>query len=165
MLIGIINIDFYQNAIYQQRMTLSMAGSIKKILVPLDGSKNSIRGLDFALKIAKLDSVKILGLHVVPTSLRYGLETTQEIKKKANKIGQNILSDAQKHAKNKTKLFQTKLLIGGNIGQTIVKFAQNGKYDLIVMGSRGPDPGLEMFLGSVSNYVINRAKTPVTIVK
>lgn len=142
-----------------------LVGSIKKILVPLDGSKCSLRGLDLALNLSSLEGVKVIGIHVVPTSKKYGISSSEEIKKKAVKIGQNILSESKKRAKRRASSFQTKLLIGDNIGNTIVKFAHNNRFNLIVMGSKGPDPGLEIFLGSVSNYVIHRAKIPVTIVK
>jgi nucleotide-binding universal stress UspA family protein len=36
---------------------------------------------------------------------------------------------------------------------------------MIVIGSHGPDPELEIFLGSVANHVIHKSKIPVTIVK
>jgi nucleotide-binding universal stress UspA family protein len=36
---------------------------------------------------------------------------------------------------------------------------------MIIIGSRGPDPEIEMFLGSVANYVVNKSKVPVTVVK
>src|SRR3989304_9936010 len=38
----------------------------KKILVPLDGSLNSIRGLNEAISLARLSSSQLLGVHVLP---------------------------------------------------------------------------------------------------
>ena len=38
----------------------------KKILVPLDGSLNSIRGLNEAIFLARLGSSQIIGIHVLP---------------------------------------------------------------------------------------------------
>ena len=52
-----------------------------------------------------------------------------------------------------------------NIGKAIVTFAQKNSVDLIVIGSRGPDPEGGLFLGSVANYVIHKSKIPVTIIK
>ena len=37
---------------------------IKKILVPLDGSKNSIRGLDNAISIARACQATITGIYM-----------------------------------------------------------------------------------------------------
>jgi len=38
---------------------------IKKILVPLDGSKNSLRGLDMAITLARASNATITGIYVV----------------------------------------------------------------------------------------------------
>ena len=40
--------------------------SIKKILVPIDGSKNSMRGLDEAIYLARQCHATITGLYVIP---------------------------------------------------------------------------------------------------
>jgi len=54
---------------------------------------------------------------------------------------------------------------GGNTGTEIVKFAKNGKFDMIVIGARGLGGAKEVFLGSTSNYVIHKTKVPVLVVK
>jgi nucleotide-binding universal stress UspA family protein len=48
-----------------------------------------------------------------------------------------------------------------------VKIAHNkkDKFDLIVMGSRGRGAVKELFLGSVSNYVVHTSNIPVLLVK
>ena len=42
-----------------------MATSVKKILVPLDNSKNSFRGLSSAIYFAKMCDAKIVAVHSV----------------------------------------------------------------------------------------------------
>ena len=54
---------------------------------------------------------------------------------------------------------------GGHIGSDIVKFADKGKFDMIVIGARGIGGAKEAFLGSTSNYVLHKTKTPVLVVK
>ena len=46
---------------------------LEKILVPLDGSDNSLRGMDHAISLAKLSGASIVGAHVsyVPGNLAY----------------------------------------------------------------------------------------------
>jgi len=39
---------------------------IKKILIPSDGSLNSVRGLNEALYLARLGSSRITGIHALP---------------------------------------------------------------------------------------------------
>jgi len=53
----------------------------------------------------------------------------------------------------------------GHPGETIVRFAAEKEYDLIVMGSRGLGKFERLLLGSVSNYVAHHASCPVLIVR
>ena len=58
-------------------------------------------------------------------------------------------------------------ILKGNPGYDIVKFSNLNKNEIgfIIIGSRGKGPTTEIILGSVSNYVIHKAKCPVIIVK
>ena len=132
-----------------------------KILVPLDGSKNSLRALDTAILLFKNQDVIITGLHVI----RFPVMFSKEIRKQYIKNAQNIMSVALKHTKQHGVRFVDKIQYNGYIGNTIVKFAHDHKFNLIIIGSRGPHPIAEMFLGSVANYVINKARMPVLLVK
>ena len=62
--------------------------------------------------------------------------------------------------------FRSKIM-RGNVGYNIVKVAHNkkDKFDLIVMGSRGRGIVQELFLGSVSNYVVHTSNIRVLLVK
>jgi nucleotide-binding universal stress UspA family protein len=55
----------------------------------------------------------------------------------------------------------------GPPGDLIVKFVKNkgNKIDLVVIGSRGKTAISEIFLGSVSNFVLHKSPVPVLIVK
>jgi len=139
-----------------------MTQKIRKILVPLDGSKNSLRGLKFALNLSKQSGSSILGLHV--SSLPFFLKTPEIIGQK-NKKSKEIISQATILSQKEKIPFKAVVKQSDNIGKTIVSFAETNKIDLIVIGSRGPDPVLELFLGSVANYVLNKSKIPVTIIK
>ena len=56
---------------------------------------------------------------------------------------------------------------GDEPGYDIFKFAhyKKNKIDLVVIGARGRGLAKELFLGSVSNYVLRKSKLPVLIVK
>lgn len=74
------------------------------------------------------------------------------------------IGPAMKQAQKAGTLFKYKTG-GGHTGSEIVKFAQKGKYDMIVIGARGMGGAKEAFLGSTSNYVMHKAKVPVLVVK
>jgi len=52
----------------------------------------------------------------------------------------------------------------GKPAEVILKVAEEQACDLIVMGSRQINPVQRIFLGSVSNYVVNHSQIPVLIV-
>ena len=53
----------------------------------------------------------------------------------------------------------------GKIGADIINIAKKGKFDVIVIGKRGVSSIGELFLGSISHYVIHNSKIPVVVVK
>ena len=143
-----------------------MAIKTKKILAPLDGSKNSIRGLDMAIHIARQSQGTITALAVKSVPGIYAIHplgfldfnSTSEVKK--------ILSNAKlRAAKKGIKLIGK--AISGDPGYDIARFANNSKngIDLVVIGARGRSSAKEIFLGSVSNYVLHKSKKPVLVVK
>ncbi len=140
-----------------------MEYSLKKILVPLDGSTNSRRALDVAIYHAQQSEADIVGISVTPpgaTTFSYAPTYTKQDVANAKKI----LNDAEKVAVKHSISFKQKIL-HGNASKEIVKFANNTKSDLIVMGGRGLGSVKEMLLGSVSHNVSHSSKIPILIVK
>ena len=138
----------------------------KKIFVPLDGSKNSIRGLDMAIHLARQSNGTIVALAVKSIPGMFALHplgfldfnSISEIKK--------FLDSAKvRAAKKGIKL--TARTLAGDPGYDIARFVNNSKndIDLVVIGARGRGAAKEIFLGSVSNHVLHKSKKPVLIVK
>lgn len=138
---------------------------IKKILVPLDGSANSNRGLDEAIRIARQSHAIITGILVIsaPPVLAY---QARVFKGKAFRNAKLLMSRAKVRAAKNGILFDYKIL-SGDPGDIIVRVAnsKSNGYNLVVMGHRGLSAVKEFFLGSVSNYVLHKSKIPVLIVK
>ncbi len=136
----------------------------KKILVPLDGSANANRGLDRALEIAKESGAEITGFYVFHLPLAAGIKYTQKMKDDAQNKAVKAIGPAIKRAQKAGAVFKYKTS-GGHTGSEIIKFAEQGKYDMIVIGARGLGGAKEAFLGSTSNYVVHKTKVPVLVVK
>lgn len=138
---------------------------ISKILVPLDGSKNSQRGLETAISLARQCGATITGvfsIHAPPHSEFRGVGS---VEKSLNREVKKIMEESKTLAAKNGIVFKEKLM-RGDIGYNIVKLAQGKeKFDMIVIGSRGRSSTKELFFGSVSNYVIHTAKIPVLVVK
>ena len=137
--------------------------NLKKILVPLDGSENSIRGLIFAVRLAKQANLSIVGLNVY--SLPKYLEATQDVMHKFRDASKDIINKAKTIARKNDVKFTGMSITRENIAKALVDFAHKQDVDLIVIGSSGIDSEIEMFVGSTANYVIHKSKTPVTIIK
>ncbi len=154
----------------------ALNNNIKKVLVPLDGSKNAFRALKEAIKISKKNHSKITGLYVISldvsslpiTELLEPLSSIKPIgyKEQKTKQGKKIMLIAKEQCKLHKIVFSEKILMG-NPGDQIIKFShkRGNKFDWIIMGSRGMSQPKEIFLGSVSDFVIRKSKIPVLIVK
>ena len=138
----------------------------KKILVPLDDSKNSIRGLDMAIHIARQSHGTITALTVKAVPGLYTLHPMGLLDFTSMTKVKKLLNDAKVRAAKKGIQLTTKAL-DGDPGSDIERFANNkrNRIDLVVIGARGRSSVKEIFLGSVSNYVLHKSKKPVLIVK
>jgi len=156
----------------------------KKILVPIDGSKHAHTALKTALELAKIHNSELEILHVTSYSEEYAStepesgadETSDEstsppewIEDYLAKLRENdekMLSEALKDAENLYPELKIKAkLLWGRPGKIIVSEAEDGEFDLVVIGSRGLGSLAGLVLGSISQHVVNESKTPVLVVK
>ncbi len=138
---------------------------IKKILVPLDGSKYSMEGLHEAILLAKQLDAKITGLCVIPLTPPVAMPGLQSSFKSYMTDGAaKFMAEATKIAFRNEVDFQGKLIYG-EASTEIAKFANDKKFDLVVIGSRGRSELKKLFLGSISNTVIHRSQVPVLVIK
>jgi len=143
-----------------------MGVSVKKILVPLDNSKNSFRGLSNAIYFAKLSGGKIVGLHSVYAPPKGDFDTSGRFNKDHKKQLDSMMNIAKKQCETAGVDFDEKVVYG-NPGYEIAKFANatRNKIDLVVIGSRGRSSAKEIFFGSTSQFVLHKAKPPVLVIK
>jgi len=129
---------------------------LSRILVAIDGSESAEKALKHAVQLAEKYKAKIALLNVQESKL-FGLKPNV-----VREVGEHVLSDAA--AKVKGLKLKTQLEFG-NPAETIIKVAEKGNYDLIVIGSRGLSSVKRFFLGSVSDDISHHAKCSVLIVR
>ena len=138
---------------------------ISKILVPLDGSKNSVRGLETAITLARNCKATITGFYSIYAPPHSEFKGVGSVEKALNREVKKFMKEAKALAVENGFVFTDKI-VRGEIGYNIIKASHGrSKFDMIVMGSRGRSNTKEIFFGSVSNYVIHTSKIPVVIVK
>jgi nucleotide-binding universal stress UspA family protein len=143
----------------------------KKILVPVDGSAASNRGLAEALKLAKSLGASVKVVHAVNEFIMdsayapiadYGqlLETLRE-------VGRRVLKDAATTARAGGVEAQSSLVesIGGRAADLILAQAQEWSADLIVMGTHGRRGIRRLVLGSDAEQVLRSSPVPVLMVR
>ncbi|NND86150.1 MAG: universal stress protein [Nitrosopumilus sp.] len=141
-----------------------MAIKIKKILVPLDGSKNSFRGLDVAIHMARQCQASVTGLYVLGITKPRPNDPISPLEKILLENARKIMKKSKLIAAKRGILFFEKVSYGDD-EKRIVEIAEKNNFDLIVIGSRGMGAAKEIFLGSTSSYVLHKSKKPVLIVK
>lgn len=145
-----------------------MLYKVNSILVPLDGSENSLRALDTAIFFAKRCNAKIICLYsiaIIPIT-ESQMAAPIQFQIEEERYARKVLEKAENLAKRNNVEF-SKVINFGNAGYNIVKYVKNraNKVGLIVIGSRGRGMIKEIFLGSTSNYVLHKSPIPVTVVK
>jgi len=145
----------------------------KRILVAIDGSKNSMNALDKAIGLQRLiPEVEIFLLCVYKhhslfeASLSINRPDSMDIPDKVlSEYAKEVVNHAKEHAKEQSATHVRGFVKSGRPSKVIVQFAQDKEADLIVVGTRGTHSDKDgMLLGSVSHRVTSNAKCPVLVV-
>ena len=144
---------------------------MKKILIPIDGSKCSLNAARYALKLAKDENTQVFCIHVIENVPYYGYVGSphaieQYYKDLEDKV-QSWFDKVRDIAKDEgiTELKTKTLSNVESITGSIIDYAADNDVDLIVIGTRGRT-GLKRFLmGSVANGVVQHAHCPVLLVR
>ena len=137
---------------------------ITKILVPIDGSKNSEKGLKYACWLAGKVDAEITVLHVV--SIPYTGESIAFQIAPLEDAGREILKHAEKLIEEKCAKAKYVLREGtGNAGHEIVTYAKDNHFSIIIMSAKGHSALAHLFMGSVSETVSKHAPCSILIVK
>lgn len=141
-----------------------------KILLATDGSDYSLQSLQKIIPMAKAmhADITILSIAEEMPFLRGTEGMSQE---ELEALLSTINREAELGLERAADLFEAEglgvetRLRAGKPAEAICKEAEEGGFDLIVLGDTGRGGLRELFLGSVSNKVAHQAKTDVMIVK
>ena len=137
---------------------------IKNILIPVDGSDGSDRAVAQAVELAKIYEAKLNFLYVANINqLAINAALSQAILDAVKNAGKTILTRAENMVPSEVE--SENFLETGAPAAVILEFEEKLNADLIVMGSRGLGLVKGVLLGSVSQYITERAKCPVLVVK
>lgn len=143
-----------------------------RILVPVDGSETSTRGLDEALRLARLTGARLRLVHVIDElSLMAGMDTFATMSADTVRLlregGRQILAAAEARAAAAGLVAETVLVdsFTRGVSDEIVHQCQEWGADLVVLGTHGRRGVKRLLLGSDAEQILRLAPTPVLLVR
>lgn len=140
-----------------------------KLLVACDGSKNSLRAVRYAIRLigqlSKGGRVTLISVHD-DVALRHA----------SRFVGQDVIDDylreqsdtdlaAARRALDKAGVAHDMVIRRGHVAAEIADAAARGRFDMIVMGSKGRSSLADLLVGSVASRVVELASVPTLLVK
>ncbi|HYA77268.1 MAG TPA: universal stress protein [Verrucomicrobiae bacterium] len=143
--------------------------SVKKILVPTDGSEHSMRAAEYGISIAKMVGAQILVIFVVDEvvidQMAIAKITEREVaERELKEDGKGYLKYVMSMAEREG-VPSSSLISEGRPFERIVHVAKDLNVDLIVMGTYGRRGAERILIGSVAERVIEYASCPVLVIK
>lgn len=135
----------------------------RNILVAVDGSAHAVRALEEAIDLARseegrLTLITVVTRPVIWPSAYQAAVTDDELEDTA----QALVDEAAERVPD--EISTATLVRVGRPADEIIRRANEGGYDLIVMGARGRGAATSFLLGSVSHGVLNQSPAAVLIV-
>ena len=144
----------------------------QRILVPIDGSPTSLRGLGEAVRLAQLTGAHLRLIHVIDElsfalGASEGLTMTGDILSLLREAGAAIL--AQGVATVKAAGLEVDIVLkdsfAGRVCDLVVAEAAAWPADLIVLGTHGRRGIGRLFMGSDAENIVRSAQTPVLLLR
>ena len=146
----------------------------KKIMLAVDGSKNSTQAIDYAVRMSsKIRSLHYSLFNIQPMISIYMQDEAKEslaarseltkIQEKNEKKSQALLNDCKNKMvekgidQDRIDVFTYPRKLG--VAKDIINYAQERRYDAIVIGRRGLSKIQEMIMGSVTAELLEHSRT------
>lgn len=138
----------------------------KKILIANDGSAGAKLALKVAIDLAKRYNAKLHSISVEEGVPHYAatIGEVEEFRKEANGYFKKINDEAVEMAKKEGVKLNIKVMPGHEV-ETIVNYAKEGEFDLLVIGFMGHSKIFGRIWGSTSQNLTKLAPCTVMVVK
>ena len=132
------------------------------ILVAVDGSASSRRALEQAIDLARALNSKLTLITVAPPISHYvplaGV-SSETMRKELDRWAQDVLDQAAAAVPDDVIAHRMQPI--GHPGPKILEEIERGRYDLVVLGSRGRGRAQEGLFGSVNGYLHFHSGVPL----
>lgn len=141
------------------------------IIVPVDGSRTSLKAVAQAATLAKAFNSKVTAVCVFTVDPFVGVEfidtrqIAEQYASEARQGIQEILDNAKSLFLEQGVTVDTQIIEGATVHTELVKLVEQLGGDLVVMGSHGRKGLKKMMLGSVAQNLLGEIHVPVLIVR
>ncbi|MFZ0512213.1 MAG: universal stress protein [Candidatus Nitrosopolaris sp.] len=145
--------------------------TIKKILMPIDRSEYREKILAYAIALGKAWGAEVTAIHVIDPGRGVPggrvKEKEREREEEAKREAQTLVLNAIDPLIGKQGVNIKKEVVekSDSIAKSIINYAKQNNFDVIVIGTKGMTAVEEFFLGSVANNVIHHAHCPVFAIR
>jgi nucleotide-binding universal stress UspA family protein len=145
----------------------------KRILVPVDGSPTSERGLQEAIALATLTGGQLRLLHVVDelsaamSMSAYGGAMSGDMFSLLKEAGEQVLAKARAQVEARHVAVDTQLIEGfaGRLSDHVIAQTRQWGAELVVVGSHGRRGVGRLVMGSDAEQIIRTSVVPVLVVR
>jgi nucleotide-binding universal stress UspA family protein len=148
------------------RILRDKACPVPKILIPVDGSSYSMKGVEHAAclvsglkdSLSKIILLRVINLTFYMERLKEGIDPEEEAREILDEAETVILQAGVSEGVIATKVRM------GNPSEEILKEADGEDYNLIIMGRKGRTAFKDIILGGVSSTVLQRIQKPTVAI-
>ena len=145
----------------------------KNILIPTDGSSESNKAAAQGIALAKALGAKVTGFYAAPpatpvvyrNSLPVGLRQPGEHAEMIEKMAAKHLQVIERAANKAGVRYEGAHTTNDYPADAILDIAKKKKCDAIVMATQGQGGLRGVFIGSVTQKVLNQSKVPVLVLR
>ncbi len=136
-----------------------------KVLVATDGSEHSMKAVQRGLELAEMQKAQVTLMSVAYYGADYLEGMPPNIQSKLEDEARGALNKAKALFDAKNLPVETVLEAGLVPANLIIKKAQEGKFDRIIIGSTGMNALERILMGSTASKVVAHAPCEVTVVR
>jgi nucleotide-binding universal stress UspA family protein len=138
-----------------------------EILVAIDGSSDADQAFTQAVDLADSERARLtlFSAVVVPPTVGYSGVSGEVVANLAREAELDTEAILRSHAERVPADVSVSTVFSNDpVRPALLKQIEDGRHDLVVMGSRGRGAVRSVLLGSVSHYVLHHSPVPVLIV-
>jgi hypothetical protein len=136
----------------------------QRILVPVTATRSTRAAEEFAYSVAKAADGRVFALHVVNRPDGHGLIIENESVDEALGAGRELVGTAAAFGNRLGVMVETGVRVAPNAEAEIVRFANSGSYELLVLGTSTWYLTDRPFYGHRVSYILETAEIPVVVI-